>query len=108
MSALPPTTDKCCGAANVRFVPKASLCAATTKQIISKFIEKASQLYEQKCSAASTATALEMYVWRWLRWANGGLVIPRVVLAINGLPGGHARMKGGNWQIPLIETIYPD
>jgi hypothetical protein len=89
-------------------VPKASLCAATTKQIISNFIEKASRLYEQKRRAGSARATLEMYARRWVRWANGGLVIPRVVLAINGLPGGHARMKGGNWQIPLIETICPD
>jgi hypothetical protein len=47
------------------------------KQTIANFIEKASRLYEQKRSAVLAVTALEMYVRRWLRWANGGLVIPR-------------------------------
>ena len=42
--------------------------------MIANFIEKASRLYEQKRSAVSAATALEMYVRRWLMWATGGIV----------------------------------
>jgi len=34
------------------------------KQTIANFIEKASRLYEQKRSAVSAATALEMYIMR--------------------------------------------
>jgi hypothetical protein len=41
------------------------------KQTIANFIEKASRLYEQERRAVSAATALEMYVRRWLGWANG-------------------------------------
>lgn len=40
---------------------------------IAKFIEKASRLYEQKRSAVLAATALEMYVRQWLRWAGNAL-----------------------------------
>ena len=43
------------------------------KQTIANFIEKASRLYEQKRRAVSAATALEMYVRRWLMWAMGGI-----------------------------------
>jgi hypothetical protein len=39
---------------------------------IANFIEKASQLYEQKRSAVLAATALEMYVRRWMRWTTSG------------------------------------
>ena len=45
---------------------------AMAKKTIANFIEKASRLYEQKRSAVSAATALEMYVRRWLGWARGG------------------------------------
>jgi RNA-directed DNA polymerase len=47
------------------------------KQTIANFIEKASRLYEQKRRAVSAATALEMYVRRWLMWATGGILCPR-------------------------------
>jgi hypothetical protein len=40
------------------------------KQTIANFIENASRLYEQKCSAALALTALEMYVGRWPRWGS--------------------------------------
>jgi RNA-directed DNA polymerase len=43
------------------------------KQTIANFIEKASRLYEQKRSAVLAATALEMYVRRWVRWAVSGI-----------------------------------
>jgi hypothetical protein len=36
------------------------------------FIEKAARLYEQKRRAAWAATALEMYVRRWVRWTTSG------------------------------------
>jgi hypothetical protein len=42
------------------------------KQTINNFIEKASRLYEQKRRAGSSASPLEMYVRRWLSWAEGG------------------------------------
>jgi hypothetical protein len=45
------------------------------KKTIANFIEKASRLYEQKCRAVSTAPALEMYVRRWVQWANGGMIV---------------------------------
>jgi hypothetical protein len=51
----------------VRYVPIASFRVAN-------FIEKASQLYEQKRSAVLAATALEMYVRRWVRWTTSGRV----------------------------------
>ena len=41
---------------------------------IVNLIEKASRLYEQKRSAVLAATALEMYVRRWVRWARSGRV----------------------------------
>jgi hypothetical protein len=59
---------------------------SVAKQTIANFIEKASRLYEQKRRAGSARATLEMYARRWVRWANGGLVIPRVVLAIMCLP----------------------
>ena len=49
------------------FGPAGLTVAAKT---IANFIEKASQLYEQKRSAVLAATALEMYVRRWIRWAR--------------------------------------
>ena len=58
---------------------------------IANFIEKASRLYEQNRRTASDATALEMYVRRWVRWANGGLVMPR---AIADGTEGRARLGG--------------
>ena len=51
------------------FSPAGLTVAAKT---IANFIEKASLLYEQKRSAVLAATALEMYVKRWVRWATGG------------------------------------
>jgi hypothetical protein len=42
------------------------------KRTIANFIEKASRLYEQTHSAVLAATALEMYVRRWVRWVSGG------------------------------------
>ncbi len=51
------------------FSPAGVTVAAKT---IAHFIEKASQLYEQKRSAVLTATALEMYVRRWVRWTTSG------------------------------------
>lgn len=42
------------------------------KADVGTFIEKASRLYEQERNAASAATALEMHVRRWLRWAASG------------------------------------
>jgi hypothetical protein len=63
---------------------------AVAKQTIADFIEKASGLYEQKHSAALAATALEMYIRRWLRWANGGMVFPRAVAASTDGAGAFA------------------
>jgi hypothetical protein len=42
---------------------------------IANFIEKASRLYEQERSAVSGATALEMYVRRWVRWTTSALSV---------------------------------
>jgi RNA-directed DNA polymerase len=53
------------------FSPAGLTVAAKT---IANFIEKASRLYEQKRRAGSARAALEMYVRRWVRWANCGLV----------------------------------
>jgi len=53
------------------FSPAGMKIAAKT---IANFIEKASRLYEQKRSAVSAATALEMYVRRWVRWTTSGRV----------------------------------
>jgi hypothetical protein len=39
----------------------------------SNFIEKASRLYEQERGAVLAVAALEMYVRRWLRWAQSGI-----------------------------------
>jgi hypothetical protein len=58
------------------------------------FLEKASRLYEQECRAALPATALEMYVKRWVRWATsgrlkgvggdcGGLVVEWLLLVVS-------------------------
>ncbi len=51
---------------------------SVAEKTIENFIEKASRLYEQKRRAGSTATALEMYVRRWLRWTTSGSVDVRV------------------------------
>jgi RNA-directed DNA polymerase len=53
------------------FSPAGLTVAAKT---IANFIEKASQLYEQKRSAVLAATALEMYVRRWVQWTTSGRV----------------------------------
>jgi hypothetical protein len=45
---------------------------AVAKKTIANFIEKASRLYEQKRKVDSAATALEMYVRRWVRWVRSG------------------------------------
>ena len=52
------------------FSPAQLTVAAKT---IANFIEKASLLYEQKRSGVLSATALEMYVRRWVRWTVSGL-----------------------------------
>jgi RNA-directed DNA polymerase len=44
---------------------------SVARKTIDNFLEKASRLYEQECCAALAATALEMYVKRWARWATG-------------------------------------
>ncbi len=41
-----------------------------SKKTIANFIEKASRLYEQERRTVSAASPLEIYVRRWLRWAN--------------------------------------
>ena len=46
--------------------------AALGQKTISNFIEKASRLYEQERRAVSGAAELEMYIRRWLGWANAG------------------------------------
>jgi hypothetical protein len=43
------------------------------RKTIENFIEKASLLYEQKRRAGSIASPLEMYVRRWIGWAEGGM-----------------------------------
>lgn len=48
---------------------------SVAEKTIENFLEKASRLYEQKCRPGSTATALEMYVRRWLRWSTNGHVL---------------------------------
>ena len=53
------------------FSPAGLTVAAKT---IANFIEKASQLYEQKRSAVLAATALEMHVRRWVQWTTSGRV----------------------------------
>jgi RNA-directed DNA polymerase len=53
------------------FSPAGLTVAAKT---IANFIEKASRLYEQKRSAVLAATALEMYVRRWVQWTTSGRV----------------------------------
>jgi hypothetical protein len=45
---------------------------SVARKTIDNFLEKASRLYEQECCAALAATALEMYVKRWRRWAMSG------------------------------------
>ena len=60
-------------------------------------IKKASRLYEQKRSAVLAVTVLEMYVRRWVRWANGGLVIPRAVAAHTDGLFAFGRVEG--WQL---------
>jgi hypothetical protein len=58
-------------------LPDQSTRADLAKKTIANFIEKASRLYEQKRRAVSAATALELYVRRWLMWATGGIVCQR-------------------------------
>ncbi len=54
---------------------------SVAKQTIENFIEKASRLYEQERRAASAAgSPFEMYVMRWLQWANSGMIVPGAVL----------------------------
>ena len=43
------------------------------QRTVANFIEKASRLYEQKRSAVSSVSPLEMYVRRWLGWAKAGV-----------------------------------
>jgi RNA-directed DNA polymerase len=76
MSGLPPIADiarieRGFDFLGYHFGPAGLTVAAKT---IANFIEKASQLYEQKRGAVLAATALEMYVRRWVRWARSGLV----------------------------------
>ena len=52
------------------FSPAGLTVAAKT---IANFVEKASRLYEQERSAVLAATALEMYVRRWVRWTTSAL-----------------------------------
>jgi hypothetical protein len=52
------------------------------KKTIANFIETASRLYEQERRAASAAASpFEMYVRRWVQWANGGMIVAGAVLA---------------------------
>ena len=55
---------------------------SVAKKTIENFIEKASRLYEQKRSAGSSATALEVYVRQWLRWSRAGLKSGRLISSI--------------------------
>jgi hypothetical protein len=55
------------------------------EQTIANFIEKASRLYEQERNAVLAATALEMYVRRWVRWVRGGLTHGFGMFAISQL-----------------------
>jgi hypothetical protein len=52
---------------------------SVAKKTIENFIEKASRLYEQKRSAGSSVTALEVYVRQWLRWSRAGLESGRLI-----------------------------
>ena len=70
---------------------------SVAKRTIANFIEKVSRLYEQTCHAGSAATAFEMYVRRWLRWANGGYVIPQAVAART--EGAGAFVGGRGWRL---------
>jgi retron-type reverse transcriptase len=45
------------------------------KKTTANFIEKASRLYEQERSAVLAATALEVYVRRWMRWTTSALSV---------------------------------
>jgi hypothetical protein len=58
------------------FSPAGLTVAAKT---IANFIEKASQLYEQKRGAVLAATALEMYVRRRVRWARSECLNPQII-----------------------------
>jgi hypothetical protein len=51
-----------------------------------------------KRDAMSVVLLFEMYVRRWLRWANGGLVFPRAVAASTDGAGAFARVEVGDWQ----------
>ena len=48
---------------------------SVAKQTVANFIEKASRLYEQERRTSSTVSPLEMYVGRWVRWANGAMFV---------------------------------
>ena len=52
---------------------------SVAKKTIENFIEKASRLYEQKRSAGSSVTALEVYVRQRLRWSRAGLESGRLI-----------------------------
>jgi len=41
-----------------------------TAETIANVSKRASRLYEQECGAVAAAAALEIYVKRWLRWAE--------------------------------------
>jgi hypothetical protein len=64
---------------------------------IEKFVEQATQLYEQGRRERSNALLLGKYVRRWLGWATGGLA---------NLPGGDFDPKrstiANDWLMPLL------
>jgi hypothetical protein len=64
---------------------------------IEKFVEQATQLYEQGRRERSKALLLGKYVRRWLGWATGGLA---------NLPGGDFDPKrstiANDWLMPLL------
>jgi hypothetical protein len=64
---------------------------------IEKFVEQATQLYEQGRRERSKALLLGKYVRRWLGWATGGLA---------NLPGGDFDPKrstiANDWIMPLM------
>src|SRR6202048_4366836 len=49
------------------------------------------RLYEQKRSAISATTALELYVRRWVQWTTGGLMLPRAVPTNDEPPSASTR-----------------
>jgi len=74
------------------------------KQMIANFIEKASRLYEQERTAVSAASPLEMYVRRWLRWANGGI---RSEVSHQQHPAGKRDLIIGNRSTPVDSIFIP-